>query len=239
MWTDFKPLSAALLIGLASPAFAQDTETPAEPEAPSEAQTEEATETPPAINDEAGADTPADPADGFDMGRPAGEPGAADGQATEGEPRIGEEYIASTSGDWSIRCLKREEGQQDPCSLYQLLRDANDNAVSEISIIPLPEGSRAAAGATIITPLETLLSEDLTLTVDGGQPRTYEFTFCNRGGCVSRVGFTQAEIDQFKRGNGAVLTMVPAGDPNQKVELTVSLSGFTAGFDSLEIPAAQ
>ncbi len=231
MWTDFKPLSAAFLLALASPAFAQDTAAPTNPETEEGAETAPATETAPETEPE--AEAPADPADGFDMGRPVGE------DAPSGEPQVGEEYIARTSGDWSIRCLKREEGQQDPCSLYQLLRDANDNAVSEISIIPLPEGSRAAAGATIITPLETLLSEDLTLTVDGGQPRTYEFTFCNRGGCVSRVGFTQAEIDQFKRGNGAVLTMVPAGDPNQKVELTVSLSGFTAGFDSLEIPAAQ
>lgn len=75
------------------------------------------------------------------------------------------------------------------------------------------------------------------LSVDGGQARRYPFTFCNQGGCVARVGFTQAEIDQFKRGNAATVRLVPAAAPDQEIVLSMSLKGFTAGFDgTYDIP---
>ena len=102
-----------------------------------------------------------------------------------------------------------------------------------MSIFPLSGSGRAAAGATIVAPLETLLTQQLTLSVDGGAARRYPFTFCNTAGCVARVGFTAEEVAQFKRGNTGTIIMVPAAAPEEQVELTVSLSGFTAGFDEL------
>jgi invasion protein IalB len=184
----------------------------ATPLAAQEAATEEA----PATDDAAAAD----PAEGLDMGTPV----------TEGEPSVGEAYTRETFGDWSLRCLNAAEGP-DPCQLYQLLNDAEGNAVAEISMFPLPEGSRAAAGATIVAPLETLLTEQVVITVDGGTAKTYPFTFCNAGGCVARVGFTTEDIAAFKNGSSAMLRIVPAVAPDQVVDLTISLTGFTAGFD--------
>jgi len=73
----------------------------------------------------------------------------------------------------------------------------------------------------------------LTLTIDSGEARRYPFTFCNAAGCVARVGFTQAEVDQLKRGISARLRLVPAAAPDQEVLLTMSLSGFTAAFDNV------
>ena len=92
---------------------------------------------------------------------------------------------------------------------------------------------QAIAGGTIITPLETLLTTQLVLQLADGPGRRYPLTFCAAGGCVSRVGFTQADIDAMKRGANATITIVPAGNPNQPVPLTVSLTGFTAAFDAL------
>jgi len=166
------------------------------------------------------ADETTDPAADLSMGTPI----------TEGEPQEGQPYIREEFGDWALRCLRAPEGQADPCQLYQLLMDDQGNAVAEISLFPLPEGGRAAAGATIVVPLETLLTENLTMSVDGGQTRQYPFTFCNRAGCVARVGFSQADIDLFKRGAAAQLQMVPAAAPEETVDLTISLSGFTAGY---------
>lgn len=210
------PFLLALL--LATPAIAQDTTgDAATDEAPSaEAPAE---------------DAPApDPADGLSLGTPlenAEAPAVAD--LAEGQP-----YIRDESGDWAFRCLKAPEGQVDPCQLYQLLADENGNAVAEFSIFPLRNSGRAAAGATIVAPLETLLTQQLTLSVDGGAARRYPFTFCNAAGCVARIGFTTEEVNQFKRGNAATLRMVPAAAPDEEVTLTVSLSGFTAGYNTLD-----
>ena len=210
MLNSVKPLLVGLLLTTAPvAAFAQTTDAPAADAAP--------------------ADTPAaNSAETLDMGTPVD--GAA--PAATG-PKVGEPYIREAFGDWALRCLKAEDGKDDPCQLYQLLKDADGNAVAEISTFPLPAGNKAAAGATIVVPLETLLTQQLRLTIDSGTPKVYPFTFCNAAGCVARVGFTTEEVTQFKRGAGATLRMVPAAAPDQEVLLNLSLSGFTAGFDSV------
>lgn len=209
-----RPLLPALLatvVALGAPALAQTTETPAQ-EAPAQ-------------------ETPAVPVEqvgDLNTGEPVG-----------GEPGVGGAYVAEVFGDWSLRCVRTESGE-DPCQLYQLLRDQSGNAVAEISMFPLPEGQQAVAGATIITPLETLLTEQLTLRIDGGQAKRYPFTFCAPVGCVSRVGFLAAEVDAFRRGREATVRIVPAAAPDQEVILTVSLTGFTAGFNKVvELAAAR
>ena len=153
---------------------------------------------------------------------------------TPREPQVRETYIGSVEGDWALRCLKAEEGSVDPCQLYQLLNDENGNSVAEMSLFPIPNGERAAAGATIVVPLETFLTEQVTLTIDGGTARRYPFTFCNNAGCVARVGFTDEEIALFKGGNQAIMRIVPAAAPDEEVLLTISLTGFTAAYNKLE-----
>ncbi|HBU13656.1 MAG TPA: invasion associated locus B family protein, partial [Gemmobacter sp.] len=124
-----------------------------------------------------------------------------------------------------------------PCQLYQLLQDQQGNSVSEIALFPLPAGQQAVAGATIITPLETLLTENVILQVDAQQPKTYPFTWCDRGGCVARVGFTAEELAGLKKGAKITMLISPVVAPTEKVTLTVSLKGFTAGFDAMPVPA--
>lgn len=195
-------VSTAALLALAAPLAAQETETPA-PDAP--------------------AETPA-PADGTGLDLDMGEEAAPEG------PAPGQFYLRSESGDWAMRCLNIPD-QADPCELYQLLEGADGNAVAEVSIFPLTGAGEAVAGATIVAPLETLLTEGLTLSVDGGPAKQYEFSFCNRAGCVARIGLTEADIAGFKGGSNATLRIVPAADPAQPFDLTISLAGFTAGFD--------
>lgn len=202
--------SAALIAALGLSANAQETteETAADPavEAAAEEQTESV----------------------FNMGEEVDE----NGEPVAQEPQPGEQYLAEVFNDWAMRCLKVEEGE-DPCQMYQLLNDDLGNSVAEIAIVALPNSGQAVAGATIVVPLETLLTEQVTLRVDGGQARRFPFNFCNLGGCVSRIGLTQGDISAFKRGAAATLSMVPAGAPDERVTATMSLSGFTAAFDAV------
>jgi invasion protein IalB len=139
-------------------------------------------------------------------------------------------YVGNTHQDWEMICV-RVEDEEDPCQMYQLLRDAEGNPTAEISIFPLPAGQDAVAGATVLTPLETLLTAQLVMSVDGGSARRYPFTFCTAIGCIARVGFTQEEIDAFRGGAEAVWTLVPVAAPDQTVDLTMSLMGFTAAYE--------
>jgi len=162
--------------------------------------------------------------------------GLALGQ-TETNTGVGSTYIKEVEGDWDLQCIRAPEGQADPCEMVQLLKEANGNPVVEMRIFALPAGGQAVAGATVITPLETLLTEPLRIGVDGGAAKRYPYSWCSKVGCVSRLGLTAEDIAGFKRGAQGTLTIVPAAAPDQKVELPISLTGFTAAWGSLEAPA--
>jgi invasion protein IalB len=177
-------------------------------------------------------------------------PGAASAQSDEastatetlpvGRPvqDIGTTYIAETHGDWEIRCIRAEEGQPEPCQLYQLLVDQAGNPVAEFNLFDLPDEGQIVAGATIVTPLDTLLPPGMRLRVDDGQWAEYPFAFCQQVGCFSRLGLTAADIEAMRNGGVASVAIVPLPAPDQIVELEASLIGFTAGFEALEARTA-
>lgn len=162
---------------------------------------------------------------GLDLGQPEG-------------PQPGERYAREESGDWTIACIKTD-AETDPCSMLQLLQDAQGNTLGEISIFRLEGGGQAVAGGTIVVPLETLLTAQLTISVDGGQGKRYNYSFCSPIGCVAQIGFTADDIEAFKRGKQARVSIVPAPAPDQRVDLNMSLSGFTAGFDKTDVISAN
>lgn len=159
-------------------------------------------------------------------------PDAGLSMGQEADGGIGSNYTQATFDAWEQRCVRTEDGA-DPCQLYQLLKDAQGTAVAEFAMFNLPPGGQAVAGATVIVPLETLLTENLQLAIDGGKAKIYPFTVCLQIGCIARIGFTAAEVDQFKKGAKASLTIVPAVAPDQKVVVDLSLKGFTAGFTAV------
>jgi len=173
-------------------------------------------------------DAPVD--DGLSMGAAEGTPSVP---LTQETAEVNDTYLLKSIDAWELRCVKTADGS-DPCQLYQLLKDTEGNSVAEFSLFALPDGGQATAGATVIAPLETLLTANLRIAIDGGEPKIYPFTFCATLGCVARVGFTAAEVAQFQKGAKAVMTIVPAGAPEQKVNLDISLKGFTAGFDAVK-----
>lgn len=207
---------------------------PAEEQAPADAATSEGkTAAPEAEASPApaaaaeGETTPAANAD-----KSTAEKGADSAAAESGEPKPGQYYAKSEHEDWTIRCIKADKGV-DPCELYQLMKDEQGNSVAEVTLIPLSNGD-VAAGATVVAPLETDLIKGLSLSIDGGEARGYPFSFCAPVGCVSRMGFTAAELNALKRGGRAEIGLLPFGaDPSKPVALKLSLSGFTAAFDEL------
>lgn len=166
---------------------------------------------------------------------------AAGAEAAPEGPQEGETYIAEEFGDWDFACIRSGTGN-DPCRFTQTLENGEGGRVAQVSVVPLPEGEPVAAAAIIETPLGTLLRVPqnaneldqpggLRMQVDDGELRVFQFTFCNAGGCVAEIGMEAELVAAFKRGAVATLTIWSAEAPDQPVELDLSLSGFTAGFD--------
>lgn len=207
-------LSVALILtgfvsGMALPAFAQQAET--QPVLPSEpAQT--------AVQ----AEQPTDPV----------VPPAVPTSREQVQP--GQTYAGPVFSDWSIRCIRVEE-IEDPCEMFQLLVDQNGTRTAEINLFPLSREG-ISAGATVVTPLETLLTRNVAMKIDSGETKLYPFSFCSQIGCIAQVGLSPEEVARMRAGIAATVTIVPVAAPDQQVALTVSLSGFTAAFNALGTP---
>ncbi|MCU9837130.1 invasion associated locus B family protein [Ruegeria sp. WL0004] len=156
------------------------------------------------------------------------------GQPVGAEPQLGQRYSKEKSGDWDLACIKTEE-ETDPCSLLQILTDDQGNPMAEFSMFRLEEGGVAVAGATVIVPLETLLPAQLTISINGAPGKRYNYSFCNPIGCVAQIGLTQGDIDAMQKGAEAIVSLVPAPAPDQVVRLKMSLKGFTAGYEKVDV----
>ncbi len=153
-------------------------------------------------------------------------------------PRVGEQFVKETSGDWEVSCIKAEEGD-DPCALVQILNGQQGEPIAEVTIGKLPAGGAAVAWASVIVPLETLLQAQLALSIDGAPRKLYNYHHCVPVGCVAQLGLSQADIDAMKAGTKAVLSLVPARFPDQVLAMDMSLAGFTTGFDGLSAEQSQ
>ena len=100
-------------------------------------------------------------------------------------------------------------------------------------MINLQPSENIVAGANVVTPLETLLTSQLIIKVGGKMNQTYPFSFCVEIGCVARVGFSSTDLENYQKGNSAVITIVPANAPDSPQNLTLSLKGFTDGYTAL------
>ncbi|MEM9708131.1 MAG: invasion associated locus B family protein [Pseudomonadota bacterium] len=177
----------------------------------------------------------------------ASEAAAPDSEAAAPAPEVpegpaeGSAYVAETFVDWSLTCIRTNDGN-DPCRFIQVLENGEGGRVAQVSVVPLPPDQPVAAAAIIETPLGTLLRVPtneadlnqpggLRIQVDDGELRVFQFTFCNSGGCVAEIGMEQDLVDAFKRGSLAKITIWSVDAPGQPVELNLSLRGFTAGFD--------
>ncbi|PWJ20385.1 invasion associated locus B family protein [Jannaschia seohaensis] len=144
-------------------------------------------------------------------------------------------YIREEHGDWEIRCLENPGDGPDPCQMFQRLSDQNGNPTADVNVFDLPDGGEIVAGATILTPLQTLLTAQVTMRIDNGPARRYPFSFCDTSGCYARLGLTADDVNRMRRGAAATVIVVPAQAPDQQAELTMSLTGFTAGYEAVTV----
>jgi invasion protein IalB len=154
------------------------------------------------------------------------------GEVLDSTPAIGDYYIKGTYGDWTLRCLKAEQSP-DPCQLFQLMYSPDGAPVAEYNLNPIESDGVVVAGANVITPLETLLTQQLTIQIDDQNAKIYPFAFCVQMGCVARIGLTQEDFDIYCSGAQAIVTIFPAAAPTQPERLVLSLKGFTAGHVAL------
>ena len=151
------------------------------------------------------------------------------------EPQKTEPYIKEKFENWTLKCIK-PVNSVERCEANQIIFNQKKQPVAEISIIKLPKGQVAAAAATIIVPLETILSEGLVLAIQELEPKKYQFKFCNSLGCYSQIGLTDSEVDALKRKEKASIFLKHISSGDQQIVIPMSLDGFTETFSNVIQP---
>lgn len=160
-------------------------------------------------------------------------PAAAPQAAPRPAPQTGQPIQTVTIGAWDVACPPAGVN----CAMAQIGNDATGTPVLEMVIRkleePLEVGERTAiAVLDVITPLGVVLTEGLSVTIDGGTPESAPFQICTEQGCLVREPIDGGLVTRFKRGNSAVVSVIAANQG--EVTATLSLSGFTKAYDSLK-----
>jgi len=166
------------------------------------------------------------------------------GQVPQGQAPQGQAPAAAASpdqrfGDWMRRCTPNPPpqaspppaGQQEVCFLIQQVSDRNTQSpILKITIGFF--GPQRQAGAVIAMPLGVPLTQGLQLGVDGAEIRQVPFQVCRRDGCTAFVPLDAAAVSAFKAGAQAVATV--DNGQGEGLNLPISLTGFTAGYGSIQ-----
>lgn len=147
-------------------------------------------------------------------------------------PQPGQTYVKSVEGDWIHRCVKLQSGS-DPCHLFQRVIFNNDSVIAEAQVVPLTDGGAAVAGITVTVPLGTALQAPLRFQIDEREAKLYPYAYCTAQGCVANVGLTALELRAMQKGSQGLLTIVSIRDPQNPVQVPLSLNGFSAAYNAI------
>jgi invasion protein IalB len=146
----------------------------------------------------------------------------------------GEMYSAGKEGDWSVRCVTGKPGEADRCEIHQLLFLNENTPIADISIFKLPDNEMAVAAANVMVPLETLLTKKFRFAFSNKSIKEFPYSFCNKNGCLVRMGLLEEDIEAMKKGFNSELSVTHISSPNSYIKLDLSLKGFTAAFDKIK-----
>ena len=118
--------------------------------------------------------------------------------------------------------------------MQQLLFLNEDTPIAEISLFKLPAGEIAIAAANVMVPLETLLTNKFRFAFSEELVKEFPYSFCNKNGCLVRMGLLEEDIEAMKRGANSEISITHIANPKSAINLTLSLNGFTAAFETLK-----
>lgn len=131
------------------------------------------------------------------------------------------------SGEWATRC---DDSQIDPrqkmCVMVQTLTMTNQPNVQFLVIVV-----KSGKVLRVVAPLGVLLAPGVAVKIDGEDFGGMPFARCLQNGCVAEMDLDDRLLRKLKAGKGA--NFVIYGQPDQPVNVPVSLNGFTRGYEAL------
>ncbi|MEM6987207.1 MAG: invasion associated locus B family protein [Pseudomonadota bacterium] len=135
--------------------------------------------------------------------------------------------------DWTARCSVPPNSNAQVCVLEQIVfSDDGERPMlrAAAGFLEQPGGVFEPAILTTV-PLMVALQPGLAVSVDGGDAFIADFHHCTPEGCVAGLPLDERVMGAFRRGADAEIRV--ATIDGATVSMTLSLRGFSAGFDAL------
>ena len=132
--------------------------------------------------------------------------------------------------DWTVVCEELPQSKKEICNIFQNVTNEKKKVVMQVAI-GYPPGS-SEAQALITLPLGVLLQPGVEFK--GGNAKAFRIPFgvCVQNGCIAIAKLSNEIIKGMKAGTKGSVKFAAA--KNKVIEVPVSLSGFTAAFNSLK-----
>jgi invasion protein IalB len=144
-------------------------------------------------------------------------------------PAQQEAVVKATHGDWEVRCVEAS----DECVMVQRVPGASENTLYVVELVRLKDNPNGVAGMRVRAPMGVLLTRGLQVRIDDGQPVQAPFVFCVQDVCIAEIVLREQDLNLFRRGAVATLTVFAAQAPDAPQEGEMSLIGFTKSFEEL------
>ena len=149
--------------------------------------------------------------------------------------QVGEVIVQPTEtvfDDWTVICIRNDEGEEN-CRMQQVVLNDSGTPIATLEVWKINNNTDLVAGSVIALPLGVMLEEGILMQVDQALPRRYRYVMCDRDGCYSRLGLSRNEVGRMKAGSSMSMTIFAFANPDQPIDLEISLAGFTKAFDSM------
>ena len=132
--------------------------------------------------------------------------------------------------DWAVVCEKMPSTGEKICNIFQNVTNDKKKVVLQVAIGYRPGSSEVQALFTL--PLGILLQPGIEFKGGTAEAVRIPFSVCVKNGCVAITKLEAATVKGMKAGDKGSVKF--AATQKQILEIPVSLSGFTAAFNSLK-----
>lgn len=133
--------------------------------------------------------------------------------------------------NWTVRC--EESDGRESCFIFQnLVLQNGGSSILHVAIGYLP-GNKKVPVILVSMPLGISLPPGASIKIDEHEAVKFDIERCETSGCRGGFKLTEEMLQNFKKGNTATVTFHDGH--RQPIDMPLSLIGFSAGIDALEL----
>ncbi len=132
--------------------------------------------------------------------------------------------------NWTVICEKLPKSGKEICNVFQNVTNDKNKVVLQVAVGYVPGQNKPQILLTL--PLGVLLEPGIEFKGGNAKPIRLPFKVCIANGCVAMTMLDDETIKNMKAGTKGSVKF--AATKEQVIEVPISLSGFTAAFNSLK-----